>query len=379
MANRTNLNISLCTSVPRCLRGKNFIYAHQMRILDPFTTYLIISYFCQLYTLTYMFFNKIRRRESGVLLYGITPPKAQTPVEKVKEISEKSLSILCSLDIDALVVYDVQDESARTSEERPFPFSNSLDPFDYASQYLQPLSVPKIIYRPAGKFSKEELTEWLQGLKTNGFYPIFVGLPTPDYVVKTSLKEAYEIWRENHADHSVIGAVTIPERHAILNDEDVRILDKVASGVTYFISQCIFNVTYTKKTLDDLLVACQTKNQELPTIIFTLTICGSVKTLHFMEWLGIHVPDDIKEELKACESPAKRSGEIALSIAKDLIQYCKDRAIPFGFNIESVATRKEEVEASLELLNAIGELLNANGLREGVKKQEEQLARVVTG
>ena len=102
-----------------------------------------------------MFLTKIKTKESGVLLYGITPPKAQTSAEKVKEIAVKTLNTLCSLDIDALVVYDVQDESARTTEERPFPFTSALDPFDYASQYLKPLTVPKIIYRPAGKFSKQ--------------------------------------------------------------------------------------------------------------------------------------------------------------------------------------------------------------------------------
>jgi 5,10-methylenetetrahydrofolate reductase len=319
-----------------------------------------------------MFFTKIKRKESGVLLYGITPPKAQTTPEKIGEIAEKTVDTLHSLDIDALVVYDVQDESARTSEERPFPFTSALDPFEYASQYLHRLAVPKIIYRPAGKFTKEELKHWLQGLQTHGFYPIFVGLPSPDYVVKTSLKDAYGIWREHHEEHSVIGAVTIPERHAVLKDEDVRILDKIDSGVSYFVSQCIFNVEYTKEILEDLVVACQNKKQELPTIIFTLTICGSVKTLHFMEWLGIHIPEDIKEELKVCTHPAARSVEIAITIAKDLIQYCQQRSIPFGFNIESVATRKEEVDASLELLNTVGELLKVNGLRNTIKRHGHQ-------
>jgi 5,10-methylenetetrahydrofolate reductase len=315
-----------------------------------------------------MFFTKIKRKDSGVLLYGITPPKARTPTEKVSEIAEKTLITLSSLDIDALVVYDVQDESARTTEERPFPFTSAIDPFEYASQYLQRLPLPKIIYRSPGNSTKEELSQWLQGLKTHGFYPIFVGLPAPDYVVRTSLPEAYEIWREQYADDSVIGAVTIPERHAILKDEDVRILDKINSGVSYFISQCIFNVEFTKRILEDLIGACQNKKQELPTIIFTLTICGSVRTLQFMEWLGIHIPADIKEELKICTNPVIRSVEIAIAIAKDLIQYCQERSIPFGFNIESVATRKEEVDASLELLNTVGELLKVNGLRNDVKK-----------
>ena len=312
-----------------------------------------------------MFFTKIKRKESGILLYGITPPKAQTPTEKVSEIAMNTLNNLCSLDIDALVVYDVQDESARTSEERPFPFSNALDPFEFSSQYLQSLSIPKIIYRPAGKFTSEELTLWLEDLVKHKFCPVFVGLPAPDYVVKTSLKEAYNLWRKHEA-HSVLGAVTIPERHAVLKDEDVRILDKAEAGVSYFISQCIFNVEYTKKVLDDLLVTCEQKQRPLPTFIFTLTVCGSLKTLQFMEWLGIHIPDDVKEDLKTSANTVARSVEIALSIAKELIQYCTEKSIPFGFNIESVAVRKEEIEASLYLVNTVSEMLQEKGLRKVV-------------
>lgn len=310
-----------------------------------------------------MFLNKIRKNESGVLLYGITPPKAHTSKEKVSEMAEKSLNILRSLDIDALVVYDVQDESERTTEERPFPFTSALDPFEYATRYLGALSLPKIVYRPAGKFTKDELSEWLHKLAAYGFYPVFVGLPAPDSVPVTSLKEAYEIWRTHHQHHSVIGAVTIPERHAVLKDEDIRILDKMDSGVSYFISQCIFNVEYTKQILEALACTCQQRKRELPTIIFTLTICGSAKTLDFMDWLGIHVPDDIKEELRLSTNAPCRSVEIAVTIAKDLINYCLERNIPFGFNIESVATRKAEVDASLLLLNTVGDLLRAHGLR----------------
>jgi 5,10-methylenetetrahydrofolate reductase len=149
----------------------------------------------------------------------------------------------------------------------------------------------------------------------------------------------------------------------VLNDENIRILDKIDSGVSYFVSQCIFNVQYTKRVLDDLLVSCEHSKQELPTMIFTLTVCGSLKTLNFMEWLGIHVPEDIKEELSATSNPVGRSVEIAVGIATELIRYCTEKLIPFGFNIESVAIRKEEIDASLYLINTISEMLKAKGLR----------------
>ncbi|HZY80653.1 MAG TPA: hypothetical protein VFE50_14115 [Cyclobacteriaceae bacterium] len=306
-----------------------------------------------------MFLNKVRNRESGILLYGISPPKATSTPEKIQEIATKGLNILRTLEIDGLVVYDLQDEAERTNEERPFPFVSCIDPHVYASKYLSELTVPKIIYRPAGKFTKDELTQWLHDLHKQKLYPVFVGLPSPDSIPKTSLKEAYKIWRENHEDHSVIGAVTIPERHAILKDEDARMLDKMSSGVSYFISQCIFNVGYTTKVLDDLVAACKRENKSVPTIVFTLTLCGSAKTLLFLEWLGIHIPENIKEQLKNSGDCLGLSAQIATQIAHELSAYCVRNEIPYGFNIESVSARKEEVDASLNLLNTVRNILDA--------------------
>ena len=318
---------------------------------------------CNFYFHSAMFIEKIKSGSSGILIYGITPPKSETPSEKVAQIAEKTIARIMPLDIDALVVYDVQDESARTSVERPFPFLKALDPFQFASKYLQDLKVPKIIYRPAGKFSGDELSTWLDELHGHNFYPVFVGIPAPDYPVKTSLPEAYALWKK-HQNTSVIGAVTIPERHEVLKDEDKRILDKVACGVSYFISQCVFNVDYAKKIIDDLCKTCRNQQIAPPTIIFTLTACGSVKTLHFMEWLGIHVPAELQEELKNSEDMLQRSVQVCLDIAAELTAFCTERCVPFGFNIESVAIRKDEIEASISMVDQIAAMLQHKGLRE---------------
>lgn len=309
-----------------------------------------------------MFLEKIKSGASGVLTYGITPPKSETPPEKIVQIAEKTADRIIPLDIDALVVYDVQDESARTSEERPFPFLKALDPFLFASLYLEDIELPKIIYRPAGKFTAGELSGWLDDLHRHGFYPIFVGIPTPDYPVQTSLPEAYKLWRK-HENDSVIGAVTIPERHEILKDEDKRILDKMSHGVSYFISQCVFNVGYAKKVVEDLCQTCRQQGILPPAVIFTLTACGSPRTLDFMEWLGINVPDELKEELAQSENMLERSVQVCLEIAEELTAFCSKRCVPFGFNIESVAIRKEEIEASIGMVNKIAAMLYEKGIR----------------
>lgn len=309
-----------------------------------------------------MFANKIKSRETGLLLYGITPPKLSTPEEKVSEIAQRTLARLLPLALDALIVYDVQDESARTSEERPFPFTSAMDPFLFASQHLKALPLPKIIYRPAGKFSSEELGEWLENLHQHTFFPVFVGVPSPDFKVKTSLPEAYALWKKQETT-SVIGAIMIPERHAALKDEDKRILDKVAAGVSFFVSQCVFHFDYSRQLIDSLVASCQASNRPVPTLIFTLTACGSAKTLQFMDWLGIHVPDSLKEEFLASENILERSVEVCLAIAEQIMDYCAAQNIPFGFNIESVAIRKEEIEASIRLVVTLEKRLKAKKLR----------------
>jgi hypothetical protein len=40
-----------------------------------------------------------------------------------------------------------------------------------------------------------------------------------------------------------------------------------------------------------------------------------------------------------------------------------EHAIPFGFNIESVAIRKEEIEASVRMTDEIGRMLKSRGAR----------------
>jgi len=81
--------------------------------------------------------DKATNRESGIITYGITPPKKNNTEEKIKEISQKHIERISGLDIDGLVIYDLQDEKERVSEERPFPFIETIDPQIYSENYLK--------------------------------------------------------------------------------------------------------------------------------------------------------------------------------------------------------------------------------------------------
>jgi hypothetical protein len=308
-----------------------------------------------------MFLQKIKNRTSAVLIYGVTPPKLETPLEKVLESAQRSIARLQTVNLDALIVYDVQDESTRTKEARPFPFQPAMDPMHYAVNYLADLNLPKIIYRPAGKYTQLEIADWFLNMHQNNLHPVLVGIPSPDYVPKISLPEAYQLWSD-YQEKSVMGAICIPERHVVLKDEDQRILDKVKSGVSYFVTQCVFNEEYTIAMLEALKEACQKSQQALPTIIFTLSTCGSLKTVEFMEWLGIHIADAHKQRMQTAEDILQESLQICFEVAQTLANYCALNDIPYGFNIESVAIRKNDVEASFALLEKVNGILKSKAV-----------------
>lgn len=299
------------------------------------------------------FRKKISTGTSGVLLYGITPPKSGTEAGQLEVIAEKTVARISQLPIDGLIVYDVQDEKERTNDERPFPYITALDPLTYINAYLKHLKVPKIVYRPVGIHDEEALLEWLSDLHRHHHTPVLVGMPSPDFVPKTSLDQAYQLAIKNFGEHWNFGGVTIPERHFSIGAEDERIFLKEDKGVSFFVSQCVFHVDNCKALIRDLAAKAIEANRRPPYLIFTLTTCGSLKTLGFMEWLGIFIPQDIKDEFLASENLLKTSYDVVLRIAEALIIECKENQIPFGFNIESVAIRKDEIEASIELTREI--------------------------
>lgn len=300
-----------------------------------------------------MLTDKIRNKESGIILYGITPPKINHDKEEIKQIASKHVDRISKLDVDGLVLYDIQDESTRTDEERPFPFIKTLDPCEYSHNYLQDLKIPRIVYRAVGNYTTETFKKWLEFTKKDGqVHSIFVGAASHEQKNPLTLKEAYSLKREVN-DNLCLGGIAIPERHTKKHDEHLRVFSKIDASCEYFITQCVYDLEASKKFLIDYANYAKDNNKKIVPIIFTLTPCGSTKTLDFMKWLGINIPTHLEEELKKSGDILKDSVELSKNIFKELYSLGKELNVSIGCNIESVAIRKAEIEASIELLNEI--------------------------
>lgn len=299
--------------------------------------------------------EKIAGKNYGVLTYGITPPKINNDDAKIKAIANRQIERIKQLDIDGLIIYDIQDESARTNEKRTFDFIHTVDPSDYSKNYLSALDVPRIVYRCVGNYDKEAFETWVK--ESNEAYSVFVGAASRKQTVTMSLSDAYDI-HKNMECKFLLGGVVIPERHIKCLNEPERLAHKVKKGCEYFVSQAVYDLDVAKQFLRDYVHYFTEHNMDIKPIIFTLTPCGSKRTLQFINWLGIRVPNGLEDELLSADNMLEHSLTLVTNIFKELTIFSKELGVPIGCNVESVSIRKEEIEASIQLAKDIRRFMN---------------------
>lgn len=296
-----------------------------------------------------MLIDKIKNNQSGILLYGIVPPKENLDENEIIRISQIHKNRIENLKIDGIVIYDLQDESDRNKEKRVFDFIKTIDPQIYYEKYLKS-DVKAIIYRAVGKYQKDEFIKILENSKSNLY--VFVGAGSKKQKISLKLNEAYSIKNSNFSNLT-LGGICIPERHEKKQNEHLKVAQKTILGCEFFISQAVYNVENAKKFIDDY---AKMGIKKVP-IIFTFTPCGSLKTLEFMKWLGISIPHFLEKRLKNSVDILQSSVALATEMFDFLYKYGLAKGVSIGANIESVSTRKVEIQASLELLNNIQKII----------------------
>jgi hypothetical protein len=292
--------------------------------------------------------GRVQDGRGEFLLFALTPPRLDSGPERVQEIADATLARLQSLNLDGLILYDIDDEATRNSAERPFPFSPTVDPAQYLERNLTSWNRPVIVYRAVGKYSASELKSWLADQDPARVMTVLVGAASTKAEVRTSLVQAQALRRELNPALTM-GGVAIPERHRRRDDEHLRLLAKQAAGCAFFVTQVVYDVNAAKDLVSDYHYACATSGTAPVPIVFTFSVCGSMKTLAFLRWLGVDVPRWIENDLKHAADTLEASYRLALATATDLIAYCRALGAPFGINVESVSIRRVEIEASARL------------------------------
>ncbi len=300
------------------------------------------------------------QQKAGILTYGLTPPKRSTAPDKRAAIAERQMARVASLPVDALVLYDIQDESDRTDVARPFPFAECTDPTAYAYEDLADLALPKIVYRSVVGLDQAALRQSLARIDSNQGLSVFVGAPSKRLEPKLRLTEAYDLARREFPALP-LGGVLLAERHGAVSREDERVRRKQRHGSSFFITQAVYSSVASKNVLSDLYFTAPSSGLPLPPVLATLTPCGSLKTLEFMRWLGISVPRWLENELTHSRDILRTSVDLCVDVFRELHDFASAKDIPLGCNVESVSLRKEEIDASVELVHRIAKVLGREG------------------
>jgi Methylenetetrahydrofolate reductase len=296
--------------------------------------------------------DRVASGSGELLLFALTPPRSSSAGDRAQEIADATLARLRPLDLDGLILYDIADESARNPAERPFPFMPTMDPAVFFADNLTSWAGPVIIYRAVGKYSTAELRAWSADQDPSRVMAVLVGAASRASRPTTSLKQAQALTREANPT-LLVGGVAIPERHAQRGDEHVRLLAKQDFGNRFFVTQIVYDTNAAKNLISDYHYACVERATNAAPIVFTVSVCGSTRTLEFLSWLGVAVPRWIENDLRHAADTLEASYQLALASAIDLIAYCRARGVPFGINVESVSSRRVEIEAAVRLAEQI--------------------------
>ena len=294
-----------------------------------------------------------------VFLYGTTPPRAGAERQQVEDAADKLAARLRGLAVHGIVVYDIQDESGRTSQPRPFPFTGTLDPRQYSALLRERTGLAPITYKALGNMDQAAWQAWLvESAQADLRLVSVVGRPTSGIKYPLALSRAVRVAAE-HPARFTVGGVVIAERHNDERSEAARLLAKAVEGCSYFISQTVYHAPPTQRLLRDYLRDCRGAGIPPRRVVLTFAPCGRGKTLAFLRWLGVNVAPETERAILGAANPIAKSIEICRDNLRRILDEPYADQIPLGVNVESVSINRDEIDASVELLHALREVMQA--------------------
>jgi len=302
--------------------------------------------------------DKLLDPAAPLLLYGTTPPRSGADADAVAGAADKLAARLRALPVDGVVVYDIQDESGRTEVPRPFTFTGTVDPRSYGALLAARTGRPVITYKCVGSTDAAGWQAWLEEatrVHGVGFLSI-VGRPTSGIRYALPLSRAIRMAAAHPAGFTV-GGVAIAERHTAERSEAARLLAKGIEGCGYFISQTVYHAEASVRLLADYARDCRGAGVEPRRIVLSFAPVGRERTMAFLNWLGVRIPPDTARAILDNTAPLKKSIEICRDNLRRILDQPYAREIPLGVNVESVSINRDEIDASIDLVQALAEVM----------------------
>lgn len=242
--------------------------------------------------------------------------------------------------------------------ERPFPFRKTMDPAQYASYFHEASGKQCIVYKSVVESSIEDFDNWITNSKEEYGHTTFnlVGAPssTMNYKGPSLVTAGSHVKARGDVD---FGCVCIPERHTKKGNEDANMFKKTQMGAEWFITQGVFASAPIIKLIQDYGELCKRSGIQAKKVVITFAPCGRPKTMTFIKWLGMDVPEEVETRILGAASPVKESMDVLCDILKEILTSTKDSGVPLGLNVESLSIFKDEIDAAHELFQRLQAIL----------------------
>ena len=153
------------------------------------------------------------------------------------------------------------------------------------------------------------------------------------------------------------GGVTIAERHVKKGNEHETLVRKGELGMRWFISQAIYDPEPMIKLLKEYGALCKQKKIAPKRIVLTFAPCGREKTMRFIKWLGVTVPEDVEKEILEADDKVGKSVDLLCAMCRKILDETKGCGVPLGISVESVSIFKNEINAAHELFRRTQSML----------------------
>lgn len=296
----------------------------------------------------------LRDTARPVFLFGACPPRNGTSVEKAKDICSKFVARGSVLATDGFIIYDIQDEAGRTSVERPFPFRKCMDAAQYASFFPAVSGKQCVVYKSVVEAGVAEFDNWVDEACDKYDLNAFNLVGAPSSKVNYSGLQLHEAGiRMKNRGNCGFGCVCIAERHLSKGNEHLNMLRKANFGAEWFITQGIFSAAPVSKLINDYGDVCR-ENGVLPKkVVLTFAPCGRKKTMDFIKWLGMLVPEHKQKRILNAESPVKESVILLREILLCVLENTGNSGVPIGINVESLSIFKDEIDSAHDLFQLL--------------------------
>lgn len=269
------------------------------------------------------------------IICEIAAPQLSWSPDRVFEWTKQVTQMLQMQKIHQVNLSEIIDEEREG--KRCIDFHPKMESLQFATLlHEQSPNLELILCKISTHHPKKQFEEWVKKAYEKGIRKIVVvGAMQPDHSGESyNVTQAARFITRQYPQIEV-GGIIIFSRP----DEELRILDKMRNGITFFLSQIIFESANLKQVMLELQKLCRQQQRVLPDVYIGIAPAKSSRDIQFLRWLGVEFPSAIYSHLtsaRSCLLIEEDAMEIVERVIDEVVEFAQLAEVPLGFNIEHV-------------------------------------------